>query len=387
MPFHIIRSDITKTAADAIVNTANPLPVYASGTDRAIYMAAGAEQLLAERKKIGPLQPGQAALTHAFQLPAKYIIHTVGPRWQGGSCGEEETLRACFRSCLQLALKKRLKSIAFPLISTGTYGFPADKALTIALSCFQEFLLQHDMEIYLVVFGSQILRLSEKLVSDIDSYVDDHYVQDACRREYDHGRPEPELGYAVRASSALNEHPLPFASHAEPEEDRTDETAEPDFESRPGPPAEMARGMSVFGSAALSSASPAARKHMVGRSLEDILNRSEETFQQQLFRLIREKGMKNSEVYKRANLQKQLFSKIKADKDYIPKKNTVLALCLALQLTLDETLDLLARAGYTLSPGSKADLVVEYFIDQKVFDIYTVEAALYEHQLPMLTNY
>ena len=176
MPFQIIRNDITKVKADVIVNTANPRPLIGGGTDNAIYRAAGEEKLLAERKKIGDIAPGQAAATPAFNLLAKYIIHTVGPAWVDGDHGERDTLRACYDHSLSLAADLMAESIAFPLIATGVYGFPKEEALNIALAEIGKFLLTHEMKVILVVFDKKAFELSGQLVGEIDEYIDEHGV-------------------------------------------------------------------------------------------------------------------------------------------------------------------------------------------------------------------
>ena len=160
MAFEIIRNDITRVAADAIVNTANPRPVVGGGTDSAVYLAAGRLRLLAARKKIGDIAPGQAVSTPAFRLSAKYIIHTVGPVWQDGTQGERETLRQCYANSLSLAESLGCESVAFPLISTGSYGFPKEEGLRIALEEIGRFLLLHEMRVILVVFDRSAVALS-----------------------------------------------------------------------------------------------------------------------------------------------------------------------------------------------------------------------------------
>ena len=192
MSFNIVRNDITKVYADAIVNTANPKPVYAGGTDAAVYAAAGAEALLKERQKIGDIAVGHAAVTPAFALNAKYIIHTVGPEWTGGDNGEREAVKSCYESSLKLAKELGCESIAFPLIATGVYGFPKDEALKIAVSVFSEYLLQEDMEITLVVFDRESFVLSDKVFSDVDEYIDDNYVCEALEDEYEADRREKD---------------------------------------------------------------------------------------------------------------------------------------------------------------------------------------------------
>ncbi|MCD8126980.1 MAG: macro domain-containing protein [Clostridiales bacterium] len=184
MPFKIIRNDITKVKADAIVNTANPHPTYASGTDAAIYKAAGAELLLAERKKIGEMERGQAAVTSAFALSAKYIIHTVGPAWVDGTHGEFDVLSSCYENCLTTAAELQCESIAFPLIATGVYGFPKGRALQIAVSVISHFLLSHDMQVILVVFDRHAFELSGKLFQDVDTFIDENYIARQRKEEY-----------------------------------------------------------------------------------------------------------------------------------------------------------------------------------------------------------
>lgn len=362
MAFRIIRNDITKVSADAIVNTANPNPTYGGGTDAAIYKAAGARKLLKERQKIGEIAIGQAAVTPALKLHARYIIHTVGPAWIDGEHGEREAVRSCYESSLRLAKELGCESIAFPLIATGVYGFPKADALRIAVSVFSEFLAETEMQITLVVFDEESFVVSGKIFSGIDAYIDENYVSEQIEEEYGSitgyiQRPESD-----RVGSALHYEVV------EPEEMSDDEFA--DMEP-------------------LMSASPAmepvrASKRKTGRSLDDLMAHVGETWQESLFRLIDEKGYTDTEVYKRANIDRKLFSKIRNNSEYQPKKITAVAFALALRLSLDETRDLLRRAGYALSPSSRFDLIIEYFIEQKVYDIYTINLALFDHNQPLL---
>lgn len=338
MPFRIVRDDLTKIRADAIVNTANPEPVIGRGTDCAVYMTAGKEKLLKERQKIGYIYPGQAAVTSACDLPAKYIIHTVGPIWEGGTKGEEKILRSCYENCLRTAKRKRCESIAFPLIATGVYGFPKDLALQIVLGAVSRFLTREDMMIYLVVFDRTSVRLSEKLFENIESRIDDDYV---CEKR--------EIEYRVSSSGKANV-------------------------SAPSAP--------QWVSEQKKSSSPISL-----RRLNDLISRRDETFQQMLLRMISEKGMSNAEAYKKANQDKKLFSKIKKDVNYQPKKKTAMAFALALELNLDETKDLLARAGYAFSPSSDFDRVIQYCIETKEYNIFEVEVILYDLGLETLCNY
>ncbi|MBR6391635.1 MAG: macro domain-containing protein [Lachnospiraceae bacterium] len=360
MAFKIIRNDITKVVADAIVNTANPDPIYASGTDGAIYEAAGADELLAERRKIGEMRIGQAGYTPAFNLAAKYIIHTVGPAWDGGNCGELDSLRQCYENSLKLADELKCRSIAFPLISTGVYGFPKDKALQTAISVFSEFLSDHEMEIILVVFDKKSFEVSGQIFDDIDAFIDENYVTDQIDEEYG----------GADVFEAISE---PADSHAATP---TDEPPRRRFG------ASLFMGRSEKASAPMMSmaAIPSTPAH----TLDEAVSHISDTWQESLLHLIDAKGYTDVDVYKRANVDRKLFSKIRSNTNYQPRKITAVAFALALELNLDETRDMLARAGYALSPSSKFDLIIEYFIDHEVYDTYTINLALFEHGQPLL---
>ena len=345
MPFRIIRDD---------VNTANPMPVYADGTDRAIYTAAGADELLAERGKIGAIGRGEAAVTKAFRLPARFIIHTVGPVWQGGDHGEFETLRSCYRKSLLLAEQLGCQSIAFPLISTGIYGFPRDKALEIALSCFREHLTDSEMEITLVVFDRGSVALSASLVDEVEQFIDERYVKRQLEKEMSRDSmiygAEHERRDAFRRRQGFT---IPYPA----------ESAKPGREK-----------------ARKQQKTPAIKQG----SLQDAINNIGETFQQRLLHMIDDRSYTDAQVYKKANLDRKLFSKIRCNEAYNPSKKTVLSLALALELNLDETVDLLARAGFALSPSSKADLIIEYCIQNEKYDVMDVDTILFHYGLPTL---
>lgn len=373
MPFKIVRNDITKMRADAIVNTANPEPVCASGTDSAVYQAAGMEELLAERAKIGRLKAGEAAITPAFSLDAKYIIHTVGPIWQGGQCEEARQVRLCYENSLKLALEYGCESIAFPLISTGIYGFPKNEALQIALSVIRDFLSREDMLVYLVVFDKESFAISGKLFTDIDSYIDEKYVAAQTAAEYSKNPPCGQALRGVDRSVSLPEFSMPQMCNAAPP---PPPAAAAPMAAMPQKPRAEKKSKKLF------SRQP--KNNRAERSLEDVMTELGETFQERLLRLIDERGMTDVEVYKKANLDRKLFSKIRCNVNYRPKKMTALALAIALELNLDETKDLLSRAELALSPSSKFDLIIEYFIDREVYDVYTINLALFQHEQPIL---
>ena len=342
MPFEIVRNDITNMRVDAIVNTANPKPVVGAGTDAAIHEKAG-PALLRARQKIGEIPVGSAVVTRAFGLQAKYVIHTVGPAWDGGSHGEESLLRSCYDNVLQLAVKKSCQSVAFPLISTGNYGFPKDKALQIAIAAFSEFLLHHEMQIYLVVFDRDSYRLSEKLFQSVASYIDENYVN-ACEILTCGMAEERQSRILRRQETSICENSVAFE------------------ELRPSAP--IAASKSI--------------------SLEDMLKQTDAGFTETLLKLIDKTGKKDAEIYKKAGLTKQHFSKIRNNPNYKPTKATAIALALALELDLKETRDLIGRAGYALTNSSKFDLIIRYFIEQGNYNVVEINLALYEFDQPLL---
>lgn len=366
MAFQIVRNDITKIKADAIVNTANPEPVYMAGTDAAIYKAAGAEKLLEERRKIGRIEEGQVAVTPALDLDAEYIFHTVGPVWEGGDKGEKETVRKCYKNCLEKAAELGISSIAFPLIATGVYGFPKSDALLIATSVFSEFLSDHELDITLAVFDNESFELSGKIFAGISQYIDDNYVAEKTEDEY----------CIDEECVALSEDDGPGLTRRGLSVNRLFGSSSRRFHTQDACAAEMAMPMEAAAKQQAKKAAP--------RSLDDVVKNVSETWSQSLLRLILEKGYVDTEVYKRANVDRKLFSKIRSNKDYQPKKSTALAFALALRLNIDETKDFLGRAGYALTNSSKTDLIVEYFIENEVYDIMSINVALFQHNLPLL---
>ena len=324
MPLQIIRNDITRVKADVIVNTANPRPVIGRGTDSAVYAAAGVEQLLAERAKIGDIPPGCAAFTPAFKLPAKYIIHTVGPSWEGGDYGEREILHSCYRNSLALAAELEAESIAFPLIATGVYGFPKDEALSIALSEISRFLLDHDMKVIMVVFDRKAFELSGLLAGHVEECISDSEVRSVRESEYSDVFRSTVTWQAERRSAAEKE------------------------------------------------------------TLTEALEAAGETFQQRLFGLIRERGMDEFAVYKRANIDRKVFSRIRRNVNYRPKKQTAVAFAVALNLDMPEMEDLLARAGFAFSPSSKSDIIIQYCVAHGIYNIFDINAALFKYDQPLL---
>ena len=368
MPFQIIRNDITKVKADAIVNTANPKPVIGSGTDSAIYKAAGENALLAQRKRIGNIAPGQAVKTDAFALQAKYIIHTVGPAWIDGKHGEHDILRSCYANSLLLAAELSCDSIAFPLIATGVYGFPKGDALQIALAEINRFLLTHDMKVILVVFDKKAFELSGKLVGDIDEYIDEHTAKAIREEEYD-GAVEFER----RLRSARRLETTGFFANAPIDESAANQLKD-----------DVPEEIILSDMSAVPVSTPYALPDISGKSLDEVLGSTEDTFQQRLFRLIDESGLDDVTVYKKANIDRKVFSRIRCKQDYKPKKKTAVAFAIALELDMPTMLDLLSRAEIAFSPSNKFDLIITYFITNRVYDIFEINAALFKYGQPIL---
>lgn len=325
MPFEIVRNNIVNIKVDAIVNTANPKPIVGGGVDSEIHKGAGSELLIA-RKKIGDIGFGKAFITSAYNLKAKYVIHTSTPSWEGGYKGEGEILSDCIKNSLNLAKEKGCDSIAMPLIGTGTCGYPSDLALQITIKEVSEFLLKNEMHIYLAVFSKDAFSLSKKLFKSVKEYISENYVEEKINKEY--------IGSFRRKYSLEANNVQPFIQDSE--------------------------------------------------SIEDILKNLDEGFSKTLLRLIDNSGKTDPEVYKKANIDRKLFSKIKNNPDYRPSKTTAIAFALALELNKDGMEDLIGRAGYTLTRSSKFDVIIEYFIERKNYNIFEINEALFAFDQPLI---
>ena len=340
MPLQIIRQDITKMRVDAIVNTTNEEMIGYSGVDLAIHTIAGAE-LDAECAKLAPLGLGQAKLSGAYGLPCKYVIHTSGPVWRGGLVGESIILRSCYIESLKLAVKSGCRSIAFPLISSGVYGYPKDQVLKFAIQTITEFLFDHELTVYLCVFDKESYSFSQKLFSDIQEFINDEYVDEHDEDFYeafDDSRDEMPMAKCIQAPMCAD--------------------------------AMMPRKRETSSAA--------------GKSLREYMKQMDRSFQEMLFDLIDESGMTDVECYKKANVDKRTFSKIKSNKDYKPSKQTVIAFAISLQLDMDTTQELLATAGFTLSRSKVFDKIIRYFIHNGNYDIFEINEALFEFDQQLL---
>ena len=364
MPFKIIRNDITKVKADAIVNTVNPYGFIGRGVETAIYHAAGSEELLEERRKLGILHPGDVGITPAFNLDAKYIIHVSGPVWKDGRSNELAILRQCYDKALYMAVENNCKSIAFPLLATGTYRFPEEIGVAIAVEAFTEFLKEYEIEIFLVVFGSDAVRVSGTLVDKVTEFIDDDYVAAAGATEYlpvdeDYDEDEEYIGYKEPPYQDLN---LRESEVRDTQHEYSHSSLNiPDFLRKK-------------------------KSENVSESLEDVLKKIyTESFGKHLQQLINKKGLKNSEVYATSNISKQYFSKLLKGK-VRPSKEKVLALAVGLRLNIDETVDFLRIAGYALSPISQTDKVVEYFIRNEDYNVIKIDIVLFDFGLEPLSS-
>lgn len=330
MPLQIVAADITKMKVDAVVNAANNSLLGGGGVDGAIHKAAG-PQLLEECLKLNGCKTGQAKITKGYNLPARYIIHTVGPRWMGGAAGEKEALVSCYCESLKLAVEHNCESVAFPLISSGIYGYPKDKALEVAVQTAEEFLRAHDLTVYIVIFDRKAYRIAASLYDAIETYLDESEIVEE----------------APRLSNL--------------------------------PPLKISKKLL---NAAV--AEKCCKYESADRELEEFVSYIDESFTEMLLRKIDEKGMTDAECYHRANIDRRLFYKIRKDKNYRPSKQTAIAFAIAPKLPLDEAKELLTKAGFALSPSQVFDRIIEFFIINGRYDIYEINTALFAFDQPLL---
>ena len=336
MPLEIVRNDITKMTVDAIVNAANESLLGGGGVDGAIHYAAGPE-LLAECKTLGGCKTGKAKITGGYNLPAKYVIHTVGPIYEDGKHGEKALLESCYRESLALAQAHSCETVAFPLISSGVYGYPKDPALKVAIDVIGDFLLENEMKVYIVIFDKAAYQIGEKLFSDIAEYIDDNYVDEHA----DYDRERRRMNYPCQS---------------------------------------IMLGASVPEEFDLCEC----KAMMAEEDLDSKLKQIVESFSQMLLRKIDEKGMTDAECYKKANIDRKLFSKIRGDVNYKPSKPTAIAFAISLELSLTETEDMLKKAGFALSHSNKFDIIIEYFISKGNYNIFEINEALFAFDQSLL---
>lgn len=469
MPFSIERNDLSLVRADAIVVSANENLMITGGVGAVVAKAAGFRLLQAACDEIGFCPTGSAVVTPGFNLPARFVVHAVGPVWVDGASGEAGLLRSAYDNALARAAEVGARSIALPLISAGTYRFPPELSLSIASDAIREFLASHDVEVRLVLYSRDSLVAGLAAYGEVAAYIDDRYVQerDAFRSVVFEGEDrsvseprryeaEGEWGFSGDAFEAPSAPPsaparaepptaamsAPPASGraaglaekrpservaewwsaltggrrseraSTPVSDRVEEAApspaegpatasleEPDYsladeeayssfameEVSSSIPLEEHAPSSALEEPVSASYPEASAPYYTGRiELSELLNSLDEPFSTTLLSLIDARGMTDVDVYKRANMSRQLFSKIRGDASYRPTKKTVLALAVALRLNLAETEDLLRRAGFALSHSSKADVIVEYFIVTGKYDIFEINETLYAFDQPLL---
>ena len=393
MPLTFLRADITTLSCDAIVNAANTKLLPGGGVCGAIFKAAGFLPLALACRKIGSCAVGSAVMTKGFKLKAKAIIHTVGPVYGKDPANQDRLLGDCYRNSLRLAAENGFESIAFPLISSGIYGYPKDEALSIATNAIKDFLQESetDMQVFLVVYDKASFEISRTLYEDIRSYIDEREVRrPAANRMPEDGAANMPFGAPAPddfpvGAPAPNTFPGNTGKHdyAADENLQRDETAHLQAKSLPRTKPLSDRQTNASSEAVCEQASMSLHDALRDRSLADLLDRKSETFSEMLLRLIDEKGMTDVEVYKRANIDRKLFSKIRK-KDYVPKKATVFALIIGLRLNMDEARDLLSRAGFAFSESLRFDIIIEYFIEHNRYDIYEINETLFAFDEPLL---
>lgn len=319
MSLHIIKQDITLMDVDCIVNAANNQLKQGGGVCGAIFDKAGKSELAKACSNYGYCDTGEAVITPGFNLKAKYIIHTVGPIYVDGTQNESKFLKLCYRNSLELAKKNNIRSIAFPLISSGIYRYPKLEAFETAYREISDFLLENEMNVFIALLNGDFLKnlnFNNGIKHEIE----------LIEKEEAYSTTLLNTKKVFLTNGVVNKRPLFKAPN---------------------------------------------------KSLEERIKHLDDSFSQYLLFLIDKKGVTDTEIYKKANIDRRLFSKIRSNKNYHPTKTTALALCIALELSLDETLDLLKKAGYTISHSSKTDIIVEYFINNKIYDIMKVNEALF----------
>ena len=349
MPLYIIRNDITKMKVDAIVNAANQSLLGGGGVDGCIHRAAG-PKLLEECRKLGGCETGQAVLTRGYKLPCKYVIHAVGPRWVDGNHHERELLVSCYKNSLDLTRRAKCKSVAFPLISSGIYGYPKAEALRVAVDTIGEYLNEFELNVYLVIFDRESYQLGEGLYHDIEAYIDDNYtapVEAAQLYRRAENLPRSEADYEL--TDVDSQGSIAPKSLSQPPISRPDKV----------------------------ESSQMSQTGALPKTLDEALKQLDESFSEMLLRKIDERGMTDAQCYKKANIDRKLFSKIRSDRKYKPSKPTVIAFAIALELPLDELRDMLMKAGFALSRSSKFDVIIEFFVERGNYNIYEINEALF----------
>lgn len=411
MPLLMIRQDITKMNVDAVVNPSNPRLQAGRGTSNEIFAAAGRKKLEKACQRIGHCEPESAVITKGYNLPAKYIIHTAGPVWDETAYNQTASLYNTYTAALELAKEHKIKSIAFPLLSSGSYRYPKNIALKAGISAISDFLMENDMTVYMVVYDKESLNISKKLFESVREYIDDNYVEkkNAKANDLKETRIYTDVSGSVETTiiepgvSANNQYgtrnisdeksskPTDISQILEADEwlDYDDEIFDsvPNyddeiFDSAPNYDDEISYNTPNYDDK-ISNNGPSL-DDTATLNLDELLKKVNETFSDMLLRLIDESGMTDAQVYKKANIDRRLFSKIRSNSDYKPTKKTALAFAIALELSYDKTQDLLMKAGYTFSNASKFDVIVAYFIVHGKYDIFEINEVLFYYEQPII---
>ena len=389
MPFLMVRNDIVNMETDAIVNPANSRLLEGRGTSRGIFLTAGEEQLSQACARIGGCDVGKAVITPGFALRARYIIHAVCPRWQDGMHGEQALLSSAYTESLKLADQYGLESIAFPLLSSGNYGYPKEAAMRTAVDAITAFLADHEMTVYLVLYDQSAVEVRREIADQLDEFLAEHYVEMidedyAAKKDESFCREDmnaPAHFWDTMMDADLSEESGPPAfGNAAPSAPDSAGPAAPPWVPRPSSASPGPERREAPGQKSLSSQRPVRAR----RKLSDLMSKKPETFSEMLLRLIDERGLKDSDVYKKANVDRRHFAKIRKDPDYTPKKATVFAFAVALELSYDETKDLLMRAGYAFSVCSRFDMILQFFIENHMYNVFDINEALFSYDLPTL---
>ncbi|MCR5848496.1 MAG: macro domain-containing protein [Lachnospiraceae bacterium] len=391
MSVKIVRKRITEMTADAIVCPAESKPVKGDGIDMEICDAAGSDRLLwFRRENIGEVNEGEVFVTPAFDLPCKMVIHAVCPLFRDGTFNEERNLRNCYRKALETAFENKARSIVFPLLSTGNKRYPREESLRVAIDEINAFLSDNQMDVFISVFDEKLENRFKRLSAELDEYIEELYDVDSDETEisFKEKKGTPWISedlFIDRASTRLVAENYGLNEKEEG--------------NRPTKKSRRKIGLSGFLSEKRINPSsvrkPSFREECepcediydeIPDELKKRMMHLSDTFSQYLMFLIESKGMKNAEVYKRAIVDKKVFSKIKNNPEAHPKKNTAMRLCVGAKLNLDETKDLLARAGYALSPCDKTDIIFSFFIEKNIYDMILIDIVLEEEGLECIID-
>ena len=366
MPLRIIRNDLLQMEVDAIVNPTDTRLSGSGSIDLKIHRA-GKEELKNELAAFGKCNVGDAILTHAYNLPCEYIIHTVGPVWNGDA-KVFKAIESCYRHCLEIALDQDFESIAFPLIATGSFGCPTDKAIQIAINTINSFLIDYDLDVYLVVYNSEAFGISQKLVDDVKSYIDADTIEDE----------RIQCIQKLLSFYEFNDTPLAKRPVGKIRISEAIEIADEGWLMSKGTP---------FQIDACCSLKEDSLEDLIPE-LDQIKGFNEDSFTYKLFKIIDDNKLKDAEVYNAAGISKMVFSNLR--KGTIPKKKTVFQLCLALPLNIEQATDLLASAGYTFVLSDKFEKTIKKIIEAKnttkLTRIDVIDLILYELGLPVFNS-